>query len=538
MITNNTYSLYAGWGTGSNDVANAFGTSVGSGALTLNQAILIAAIFEFVGAMVLGRVSTSTIAGGIADPKQFAKQPFAYAYGMMWTLMVGGLWQGWASKNGLNVSATHSIIAGIIGFALAFNGEHGVLWIVDDPNSIPPYKGVVPIVIAWFFAPIATAFCSASMFSITRALVLRNENSYERSFYMLPIFVVICSWINIYFVFVKGAKKTIGTGDDWSDNKAAWVAFVIASGLGLIAAAGTPLVRKRAVYLEEIHQQRQVAYENYIKTLETQSELSVVDGENMQGKAEPGTLKIEGVVAEMPEEKRYLGVALSDLSCSKICKSTKDFFNFNGLDLGSSETHDEKGNLIMQKEWIRDFSPEVQALQDRAEVFDSKTERVFGVLQVFSAICVMFAHGAGEVGYMAGPLATIWEVNQTGKLPKNVTAPLWILFISAFSLVAGLATYGKTMTKAVGTEFCKITPARGFAAELSTAVVIMVASQYGLPTSSSQCITGGIVGIGLCEGASGVNWKFFLQTFSSWIVTMFVMGVGVGLLFTQGHTAP
>jgi sodium-dependent phosphate transporter len=163
---------------------------------------------------------------------------------------------------------------------------------------------------------------------------------------------------------------------------------------------------------------------------------------------------------------------------------------------------------------------------------------VFGVLQIFSAICVMFAHGAGEVGFMAGPLSTIYAVNQTGKLPKAVEAPIWILIISAFSLVAGLATYGKTMTKAVGTEFCKITPARGFSAELSTAVVIMVASQYGLPTSSSQCITGGIIGIGLCEGASGVNWKFFAQTFSSWIATMFVMGVGVGLLFTQGHTAP
>ena len=539
MITNNPYSLYTGWGTGSNDVANAFGTSVGSGALTLNQAILIAAIFEFVGAMVLGRVSTSTIAAGIADAKQFAKQPFAYAYGMMWTLMVGGLWQGWASKNGLNVSATHSIIAGIIGFALAFNGEHGVLWIVDDPNSIPPYKGVVPIVIAWFFAPIATAFCSCSMFSITRALVLRNENSYERSFYMLPIFVVICSWINIYFVFVKGAKKTIGTEDNWTDDKAAWVAFVVAVGLGLIAAAGTPLVRRRAVYLEEVHQQRQVAYENYMKSQETQ-ELAGLDGENLNGKAIPSGVVTPGEDGseEVHEEARYLGVALSDLTCSKICKSTKDFFNFNGLDLSSAETHDAKGNLIMQKDWIKDFSPEVQALQDRAEVFDSKTERVFGVLQVFSAICVMFAHGAGEVGYMAGPLATIWEVNQTGKLPKTVVAPLWILFISAFSLVAGLATYGKTMTKAVGTEYCKITPARGFAAELSTAVVIMVASQYGLPTSSSQCITGGIVGIGLCEGASGVNWKFFLQTFSSWIVTMFVMGVGVGLLFTQGHTAP
>ena len=484
--------------------------------------------------MVLGRVSTSTIAGGIADIKQFKNQPFAYAYGMMWTLMAGGLWQGWASKNGLNVSATHSIIAGIIGFSLAFNGRDGVLWIVDDPTSIPPFKGVVPIVIAWFFAPIATAFTSASMFAITRYFVLRNENSYERSFYLLPIFVTFCSWINIYFVFVKGAKKTIGTGDDWSDNKAAWVAIICAVILGLISFACTPLVRRRAEYLEQVHKQkildRQAAIDNIDK--ERGEEVFGIDGEKVIIEG------IEDKVIDRADEKKFLGIAASDFSATNFSSNVRRFFNNNGLDLGSEPVKDKAGKTIEQKEWINDFNPEIQALQDRAEVFCSKTERVFGVLQVFSAICVMFAHGAGEVGYMAGPLATIWVVNQTGQLPKSVVAPLWILFISAFSLVAGLATYGKTMTKAVGTEFCKITPARGFAAELSTAVVIMVASQYGLPTSSSQCITGGIVGIGMTEGVNGVNWKFFLQTFSSWIVTMFVMGVGVGLLFTQGHTAP
>ena len=527
--------MNTGWGTGANDVANAFGTSVGSGALTLNQAIIIAAIFEFLGAMILGRVSTATIAGGIADIKAFKNQPFAYSYGMMWTLMAGGIWQGWASKNGLNVSATHSIIAGIIGFSLAFNGKEGVLWIYDDPNSIPPYKGVVPIVIAWFFAPIATAFTSWSMFSLTRYFVLRAENCYERSFYVLPLIVTFCSWINIYFVFVKGAKKTIGTGDNWSDNKAAWVAVVCAACLGLIAFACTPLVRRRAEYQDAQHQQKLLDRQARIdeRDKEAGSELFGIDGEAVEVKTS------EEVSVDKESETRFMGIAASDITINKLGLGIRRFFNNNGLDLGSEkEKRDEKGRIIEEIEWIEDLNPEVLAMRARAEVFDSKTERVFGVLQVFSAICVMFAHGAGEVGFMAGPLTTIYVVNQTGKLPKAVEAPIWILIISAFSLVAGLATYGKTMTKAVGTEFCKITPARGFAAELSTAVVIMVASQYGLPTSSSQCITGGIIGIGLAEGVSGVNWKFFLQTFSSWVMTMFVMGVGVGLLFTQGHTAP
>ena len=496
---------------------------------------MIAAVFEFLGAMVLGRVSTSTIAGGIADIKAFNGQPFAYSYGMMWTLMAGGLWQGWASKNGLNVSATHSIIAGIIGFSLAFNGKGGVLWIVDDPNSIPPYKGVVPIVVAWFFAPIATAFTSFSMFYLTRLIVLRNENSYERSFYVLPLIVTFCSWINIYFVFVKGAKKSIGSGDNWSDNKAAWVAAVCAACLGLLSFACTPLVRRRAEYQDAQQKQKLLDRQARIdaQDKEEASEVFGIDGEKVEVE-----MPKEVVTTDRENEKKYLGIAVSDFTAANMLRGVKNFFNKNGLDLGGDVQRDEKGRIIEEKAWIEDLIPEAAALQARAEVFDNKTERVFGVLQVFSAICVMFAHGAGEVGFMAGPLTTIYVVNQTGKLPKTVEAPMWILVISAFSLVAGLATYGKTMTKAVGTEMCKITPSRGFAAELSTAVVIMVASQYGLPTSSSQCITGGIVGIGLAEGMSGVNWKFFFQTFSSWIMTMFVMGVGVGLLFTQGHTAP
>ena len=90
----------------------------------------------------------------------------------------------------------------------------------------------------------------------------------------------------------------------------------------------------------------------------------------------------------------------------------------------------------------------------------------------------------------------------------------------------------------MGTQMAKITPARGFAAELATALVILVSSQWGLPNSSSQCITGGIIGVGIAEGAAGVNWKFFGETFSSWVLTLVLMAVGTGVLFAQGIYAP
>jgi sodium-dependent phosphate transporter len=152
----------------------------------------------------------------------------------------------------------------------------------------------------------------------------------------------------------------------------------------------------------------------------------------------------------------------------------------------------------------------IAAIHARAEKFDPRTERIFGYLQVFSAIAVIFAHGAGEVGFMAGPLSAIYDIYQTGVLNKSVQAQIWCVVISAASLVVGLATYGYNVTRAMGVALSKLTPSRGFACELATALVILVASQLGLPTSSSMCITGAIVGVGLLEGwRAGVNWGQF-----------------------------
>ena len=575
VIVGSLAAFLFGWGTGSNDVANAFGTSVGSGALTLKQAILIATIFEFTGAMVLGRVSTSTIAGGIADIKVFQKATdcngaLVYGYGMMWTLILGGLWQGWASYSGLNVSATHSIIAGIIGFSQQFR-RNGVLWITADPNSIPPYKGIVPIVITWFFAPVVTGVASGSIYLITRTFILRTENSYNRAYYLLPIFVFGTTWINIYFVFTKGAKKTFqeqgtGTGDDWSDSKAAWIAAVIAAGLSAASYMSIPLVRKWVVRWADKEQlQRTEREARRLRLMEekgmtrTNSEprnspsVSVDDIQRMRAvdnEVAVGEAASIGTIANAATNTCSSNLVVTEQESSGASSSSSILpkTEIRGLEIPPDLMKDPIGNIKAQwknllnfdygMDYFDDLNEMVEEMHDRAEKFDPMTEKVFGFLQIFSATCVMFAHGAGEVGYMAGPLATIYDVYETGTLSSKVNAPTWVIVISATSLVAGLATYGRNVVKAVGKEMAKITPSRGFAAELATAMVIMVASQYGLPTSSSQCITGGIVGIGIAEGLQGVNWRFFLQTFSSWVMTMVVMGLGTALMFAQGHNAP
>ncbi|PNH03788.1 Phosphate-repressible phosphate permease [Tetrabaena socialis] len=483
-----------GWGTGSNDVANAFGTSVGAKTLTLKQAVVIAIVFEFTGALVLGRVSTSTIAAGIANISFFQREPEIYAYGMICALAVGFVWQAGASFYELNVSATHSIIGAIIGFSLVYGGKDAVNWATPDKASFPPVKGVVPIILSWFVSPILTGAASSCLFLTVRTLVLRRANSYQLSFWVLPFMVLITSFINIYFVFTKGAKKMITSSEsDWTDAKAAWIAACCAAGLCFLTIVLVlPLLKYRA-------------------------DRKFKEDEELKSKDEEGA-------ANKVEEKEDEEAAPENSSKFMKAMSSMRKAAMHGLEVDIHAVVEE--------------DPIVAAIHKNAEVFDPKTEYAFQYLQVFSAICVIFAHGAGEVGYMAGPLATIWFAVKDGILYSKVSAPIWCILISAFGLVIGLGTYGYNVTRAMGTRMAKLSPSRGFAAELSTALVIMVAAQYGLPTSSSQCITGGIVGLGMLEGKTGVNWIFLLKTFFSWIATLVVVGLTTGALFAQGVYSP
>ena len=122
------FGLFMAWGIGANDVANAMGTSVGSRALTLKQAILVAAVFEFLGAYLAGGEVTSTIRKGIIDPELLTDSPQLLVYGMLASLASAGTWLLIASRFGWPVSTTHSIVGAIVGFAAVGIDVSSVRW--------------------------------------------------------------------------------------------------------------------------------------------------------------------------------------------------------------------------------------------------------------------------------------------------------------------------------------------------------------------------------------------------------------------------
>jgi len=552
MVVCGSFAAFTyGFGTGSNDVANAFGTSVGAKTLTLRQAVLVAAVFEFVGAMVLGRVSTATIAGGIADIVAFQREPEFYAYGMLCALTIASVWQILSSYLSLNTSSTHSIIGCILGFAFVYAGSGGVLWYVPDPTSFPPYKGLVPIVVAWFFSPIFTAIASAIIFSFLKFTFLRRTWGWKASIWSLPVFVFGVFLCCIYFVFTKGAKKTI-QGDDagWTDQKSAWVAAAAAGGCAVVTACFMPFLqgyteRKFADPALEASNP-EVAQQGWqARTIEPsyliKNDGKPVDPEVLmvkegleKGDLEDGShdmtleekAEAHKVARKLAKDAAYKALLAEDDTKVWYVKYARKAYRalMHGMDVDIHETIED--------------DPIVAKIHAKAEVFSPKVEFVFSYLQVFSACCVTFSHGAGEVGYMAGPLGTIVEVVNTGQLNKNVNPILWCVALGAVGLVIGLATYGYNIVRVVGVKLAKLSPTRGFCAEISTAFVILIAAQYGLPTSSSQVITGGIIGVGLCEGVIGVNWRFFAVQFAAWIGTLFVCAIGTAALFSAGAYAP
>ena len=159
-------------GIGSNDLANAFGTAYGSGVMTLKQIVIVASFCEFGGAFLLGGEVTKTIAGSVTNISMFTAQPAILMYGMLSALIAATVWLFSATYMELAVSTTHSIIGGIIGFAMAYNGPQAITWI-EPLDEFPYMKGVVPIVVSWFTSPILSAGFSALIFWLTRTLILR-----------------------------------------------------------------------------------------------------------------------------------------------------------------------------------------------------------------------------------------------------------------------------------------------------------------------------------------------------------------------------
>lgn len=189
------FGLYMTWGIGANDVANAMGTSVGSGAITVKQAIIIAAIFEFAGAFIAGGQVTKTIRKGIIDPSSIVGSPEILVFGMLAALLAAAIWLMIASSRGWPVSTTHSIVGAIIGFAVAGIGVDAVEW-----------GKVSQIVASWVVSPALGGIIAFLLMLSIRKLILNTENPFHSAKRWGPMYVFLVGFIISLVTMFKGLK--------------------------------------------------------------------------------------------------------------------------------------------------------------------------------------------------------------------------------------------------------------------------------------------------------------------------------------------
>jgi sodium-dependent phosphate transporter len=461
VVCGGIFSFITAMGIGANDAANAFATSVGSGALTIRKAAGLAVIFETSGAILMGSHVTDTIRKGISDYRCFENEPELLMYGCMWAMICVSGWLFAATYYEMPISTTHSCVGAMIGMTIALAGSDCVLWYKQTDN-FPYVSGVLGIIMSWFISPIFSGIFSSGLFAILRHTVLRSQNSSKRLKLAFPILVGITLIINSFFIIYKGAK---GLG---LDSISAPLAVMISCGIGLLGSIITyPMTNCITNKSVKIHE---------------------------------------------------------DISNKYI----QEHVSQNSIELGINNDTELKK--------VIDFNIS-------AEKFSNETEEAFKYLQIFSAICDSFSHGANDVANAIGPFVAIYLISKDTNLSKKLdmsTDSFWILSLGGIGISLGLLLYGKKITNALGHKLCKITPTRGTCIELGSALVIITGSRLKIPLSTTHCQVGATVGVGLLENkrCGSINKKLLLKTCFGWVITCVIAGVSTGIMTAQGIYSP
>ncbi len=231
------FGSYMAWGIGANDVANAMATSVGAKALTVKRAILVAAVFEFLGAFLAGGEVTSTIRKGIIDASMITDAN-VLLFGMLAALLAAAVWLTIASRLGWPVSTTHSIVGAIVGFAVVSIGIEAVHW-----------DKLVTIAASWVVSPLLSGIIAFLLVTSVQKLIFDHENPAERARKYVPYYIFLAASMISLVTFLKGLKHV---GLDVSGQEAVLASLVIAS---LVTAIGAIAIKRlRPVAPEELRE--------------------------------------------------------------------------------------------------------------------------------------------------------------------------------------------------------------------------------------------------------------------------------------------
>lgn len=464
------FGFYMAWNIGANDVANAMGTSVGSGALTLRRAVILAGIFEFLGAYFVGANVSDTVRKKLFNPEQLVTihgddAAFVLACGMIAALIAAGTWLLIASYFGWPVSTTHAIVGAVVGFGCVALGVDLVDW-----------QEVAVITAGWVVSPLLSGAIAYTLFRLILRTVFFKRDPIAAARRVAPWLVFLVLIVLIGVLVFKGLKPFWQRqGVDPFDPK-----VLVPMGLASLLAGAIGLFVTRWL-VRDIH-------------------------------APSGKLS-------NPTQSPYISRALS--------KATMHLRRVR--DTADGPVNEQAVELLRDLEKLH---TEVRANThfgtDSAEL--RQVERIFVFLQILTACFVAFSHGSNDVANAIAPMSAAYEAIDSGQVALKAEVPPWALALGGIGIILGLATWGWRVIRTVGERITELTPSRGFAAEFAAAITILLASVFGLPVSTTHTLVGAVLGVGLARGIGALNFSVMRDIVASWFITI-PAGAGLSIVF-------
>lgn len=382
------------WGVGANDLANVMSTTMGSKAISVKQAMLIAIIFEFAGAFLGGTGVTETMRDGIINTSQLTEQPLILIEGMLSVLLACTFWMNLASYLGVPVSITNALVGSMVGFGSLVLGVDAIHW-----------DQVSKIAIGWVTSPLIAGFTSFALFISIQQSIFISINPLARAKLYIPFYLLLIGSVLSFITVFKGLSH-FHIYLNFKQN----IAVTIASGI-FITLIGMIFIRRIP---------------------------------------EPANIK---------RRERFVQV-----------------------------------------------------------------EKYFAVLMAMTACAMVFAHGSNDVALAVGPLSVVYSLVMHSRQALEVVLegnyPAWIILLGCVGVLTGFLMYGRKVIETVGSSITALTPSRAFAATLSAATTVVVATSTGIPVSATQTLVGAVLGVGLARGIGALNLIVIRNIFTSWILTL------------------
>lgn len=530
IIVGGLASLSVAFGIGANDVANNFGPCIGAGLITFLYGSILGGIAELIGAAVF----SDSVVTAIKDKiwvEDILISANSYAFANVCALISAAFWLILNSAYGIPISITHTAIGTLLGAGIA-TGKDLINW-----------EQIGLIILSWFVSPISCMILSMITFLIVRKFILRQENSLERVavFIWFMMFVTLTLFA-IFFILKNPSTK------HWAKDhiSLAWgYSFAVSTG-------GTLLLTPPLIYFSfRLKNNDKMVFGN-VHPLDIKYRLTGF----------PYFLKRTDL------EQKYMNSVITEdskiLSDSRSSKSSTKISETSFSDI-SDDCGDHVINKIKTKwysmPWFMDIvgtglkDKNAADMDNKYERFNDRTEQFFGLIQVSAAIVCCVVHGANDTANAIAPFVAAYDVYLNGESDPdhNFTTPIWIPIVAGIAIGLGVIIAGHKVIQSVGVKLVKLTPSRASIATLSSVCILVIFTMLGFPLSTTHCILGSAIGIGLLEhhtdmkekrgikkhlNFDAVNGKLILRIFVAMILTLFATALISGLIFAFATFSP